>query len=381
MDPTRPKTKRIPVKQLLQLQYRITQVLAEAGSTQDVLGRILTLLGGEWEWQRAEFWAVDPEAGRINLERAWPSDSAADSEAKPRVLARGKGLAGRCWARGKPLWVPSESAFALPLPAGGQTLGVLLFFLAPSARPARSLQNFLVSLASQLGQFLRETQAEEEARTLSIQLLYSQEEERRRIARRLHESTAQNLAALKLYLAQIHEEGNKLSPDAGKALQEGLALLEKTLQDIRTLAYGLRPPELDELGLSKALDSYVKGFSRRSGIQVELNIPPNLDPLPRDLRTALFRIIQESLTNVHQHAGSNRARVEVLRHDQQITLQVLDFGRGTPERTPHGQHLAVTAMGVGTAGMRERARQLGGDLEITSGKQGTTVRAVLPLKT
>lgn len=380
MDPARPKPKRIPVKQLLQLQYRITQALAEAGSAQDVLGRILVLLGDELEWQRAELWVVDSEAGRIGLEGTWPSDSVAESEATPRALARGKGLAGRCWSRGKPFWARAESAFALPLPAGSETLGALLFFLAPSARPGRSLQNFLANLASQLGQFLRQARAEEEARTLAIQLLYSQEEERRRIARRLHESTAQNLAALKLHLAQLQGEENNLSPDAGKALQEGLALLEKTLQDIRTLAYGLRPPELDELGLGQALDSYVKGFSRRSGIQVELKLPPNLDPLPRDLRTALFRIIQESLTNVHQHAGSSHARIEVLRNDQQITLQVLDFGRGTPERTPHGQHLAVTAMGVGTAGMRERARQLGGDLEITSSGQGTTVRAVLPLR-
>jgi PAS domain S-box-containing protein len=212
---------------------------------------------------------------------------------------------------------------------------------------------------------------------LSGRLLELQDDERRRISRELHDTTAQNLAVVSMNLCVLKEavEG-QLVPRVRHALDESLSLAERCSLEIRTLSYLLHPPLLDELGLASALRSYSAGFTQRTGIQVELKMD-EIGRLPRDVETTLFRIVQEALTNVHRHSGSLRAEVRVIRDPKEVKLQVSDDGRGVPADTL--ELLSVGAnLGVGVAGMRERAAQLGGQVKIASSGRGTTITAILP---
>jgi two-component system NarL family sensor kinase len=163
-----------------------------------------------------------------------------------------------------------------------------------------------------------------------------------------------------------------------QAIVESLALAERSSHEIRTLSYLLHPPLLDELGLMSALRSYTTGFTQRSGIQVELKTD-DIGRLPRDIEITLFRIVQEALTNVHRHSGSQRAEIRVIRDPREVHLHVSDDGRGVP---PEKLDLISegASVGVGIAGMRERARQLGGHLKVGSSTGGTTITAILPLR-
>ncbi len=219
--------------------------------------------------------------------------------------------------------------------------------------------------------------AEESLRNLSAKLLQLQDEERRRIARELHDSTAQILAALTMNLGALSQEAaRKLDNSANRIISESLGLAEQCAREVRTLSYLLHPPLLDESGLSDAVQWYAQGFSQRSGIEVSVEIPSGLGRLARELELALFRIVQESLTNVHRHSGSTRAKIRIRTANNLLTLEVIDNGRGlSRSKLSPGRG----GLGVGLAGMRERAQQLGGHLELSS-RKGTTVRAILPLR-
>ena len=220
--------------------------------------------------------------------------------------------------------------------------------------------------------------AERVLRQLSGHLLRLRDEERRRIARELHDSTAQSLAALAMNLARVREAGAALDAGAARALAESLDLAASCSQEIRTLSYLLHPPLLDELGLSAALRWYADGFAQRSGIEVDLEVAPELGRLHQEVELALFRVVQESLANVHRHSGSSRASIRVIAGSSEVVLRVADEGRGLPEEAAADPQWAVAGVGVGIAGMRERVSQLGGRLEIRSGRRGTTVEAALP---
>jgi PAS domain S-box-containing protein len=220
--------------------------------------------------------------------------------------------------------------------------------------------------------------AERSVRQLSGRLLRLQDEERRRIARELHDSTSQSLAALAMSLAQVQESAAALEPPARKALVTSLELAEQSSKEIRTLSYLLHPPLLDELGLTSALKWYAEGFAERSGLVVDLEVCPDLGRLHQELELTLFRIVQESLTNIHRHSGSLRASIRVAPDGGDVRLEVMDQGRGMPSETLQAARAACAGVGVGLAGMRERVSQLGGRLEIESGEGGTTLTAVLP---
>jgi PAS domain S-box-containing protein len=220
-------------------------------------------------------------------------------------------------------------------------------------------------------------QAERHLRQLSARLLRLQEEERRRIARELHDTTAQNLAALRIALARVKEAGGSLHPAAKEALATSLELADECSLQIRTASYLLHPPLLDELGLASAVRVYAEGYTQRTGVQVEVAIPSDFGRLPTDVETTLFRIVQEALANVHRHSGSRIAELRVTRTPAEVVLQVQDHGRGLP---PNLLEKDATGLGVGVAGMRERARQLGGALEIRSSARGTTVEITLPIE-
>lgn len=214
---------------------------------------------------------------------------------------------------------------------------------------------------------------------LSARLLELQDEERRRVARALHDSTAQILAALSLNLSALHSRTAGLPEDLQVLIGESVDLVGRCSQEVRTMSYLLHPPLLDEMGLSGAVREYVDGFAARSGIRVDLELPPDLKRLSRETETALFRVMQECLANIHRHSGSPTASVQIASGNERITLTVRDSGKGIGgSGLTDGQDSNVM-LGVGIAGMRERLRQLGGRLNIESGAGGTTVRACFPL--
>lgn len=215
-------------------------------------------------------------------------------------------------------------------------------------------------------------------RRLSGQLLKTQDQERRRIARELHDSVGQSLAALEMNLKILAGSGWLQDARSRQALAESFALADQCLDEIRTISHLLHPPAL-ELGLPSALRSYVEGFAERSGIQVRLDVPPDFARFPADAEIALFRIVQEGLRNIHQHSGSPTAGICLAQDAEYLVLELSDQGQGMPHERLHRCNGHTAAPGVGIAGMRERIRQLGGRLEVESSPRGTTVRALLPL--
>lgn len=215
--------------------------------------------------------------------------------------------------------------------------------------------------------------AEQRLRMLSTRLLQLQDEERRNIARELHDSTGQVLAALGMNLAAIHLESRKMSPAAEAAVSESIEFVQTTLKELRTISYLLHPPLLDEAGLQSALRWFVQGFSERSKIRVDLDISPNIGRPSRELETAIFRIVQEALTNIHRHSGSPTASISLTRDMRSIKVEIRDQGKGIDL---HASRPA--SLGIGIQGMQERARQLGGRLDIESSPTGTTIIAILP---
>lgn len=221
--------------------------------------------------------------------------------------------------------------------------------------------------------------ANESLRDLSARLMQMQDEERRRIARELHDSVGQTLAALSMNLTTVGEDVDRLAQTAN-TIADSMALVQEMSREVRTLSHLLHPPLLDEAGLSSALKWYVGGFSRRSNIAVELQIPEDFGRLPRELETGIFRTIQECLTNIHRHSGSTTARIQVLRRENEVCIQVQDQGKGMgADQLSQGG--AEATPGVGIRGMRERLRQLGGALEVTSRADGTLVEARIPTST
>jgi PAS domain S-box-containing protein len=220
--------------------------------------------------------------------------------------------------------------------------------------------------------------AEESLHQLSIRLLQAQDEERQRIACELHDSTAQKLAALKMNLGRLEEEMPRLSGMMKKVLGDSFDIAEACSQEIRTISYLLHPPLLDELGLAVALRAYATGFSKRSGIQVSLKLPRKKERLPPETELTLFRVVQESLGNIHRHSGSKTASIRLARAASRAVLEVRDCGRGFPPVELDAVEKGKALPSVGIAGMQQRLRQVGGQLEILSGKTGTTVRAIVP---
>ncbi len=205
-----------------------------------------------------------------------------------------------------------------------------------------------------------------ELQKLSTRLLHIQDEERRRIARELHDDLGQQLAALKMELT-------KLGP-SGTATE----LVDGAVTSVRNLSYLLHPPLLDEAGLRAALHWYIDGMVKRSNIQITLTItPPIFSRLPKDIETTVFRIVQESLTNIYKHADSKDARVEIDKQPEWVIVRVRDYGKGVAQGL--GDRTRASSLGVGITGMRERVRQFGGELTVTRAEPGTRVEAKIPL--
>ncbi len=229
---------------------------------------------------------------------------------------------------------------------------------------------------------LRRTQSELEnlveqrtsaLRQLTSRLLSLQDTERRRIARELHDSLGQYLVGLKLNIDMLRQ-----TPESQHMWSEAEQLMQKCMSEVRTLSYLLHPPTMDAAGFVSAARWYVEGFGQRSGISVTLDTPENLDRFPDGVELAMFRVLQEALTNVHRHAEASAARVLVRAETGQAILEIQDNGRGIPQDLLTLFHSGA-ATGVGLAGMRERAWELGGKLKIESSNNGTLVGVSIPV--
>jgi len=219
--------------------------------------------------------------------------------------------------------------------------------------------------------------ANQNLRELSARLLQLQDDERRRIARELHDSVGQMLAALTMNLSTVRLDVERLVKTA-HALSDSENLVQEMSTEVRTISHLLHPPLLDEAGLLSALRWYVEGFSQRSKIDVDLDLPEHFGRLPRESETAIFRVVQESLTNIHRHSGSSAARIRLRQRDSEIAVEISDKGKGIPPEKREEMSSAGTP-GVGIRGMRERLRQLGGTLDLTSNATGTVVTVRLPI--
>jgi PAS domain S-box-containing protein len=221
-------------------------------------------------------------------------------------------------------------------------------------------------------------EAERDLQELSARLLSAQDEERRRIARELHDVTGQNLTALGLHLDGIQKSGS-IDPGLKHLFSECLKLCKESQNEIRTLSYLLHPLELDLLGLVGALGWYVQGFEKRTGIHVLLDISPEMGRLRPELESDLFRVVQEGLTNIMRHSGSETAVIRLEKTETQLILHIEDNGRGWPENAGVDKQREGVGFGVGIPGMRERLRQYGGSLEMRSEGRGAILRGVVPL--
>lgn len=222
-------------------------------------------------------------------------------------------------------------------------------------------------------------QKEELLRQLSGHLMQAQDQERRRIARELHDNSGQTLAAIAVNLSRIENLLPDTAPKVRNLVADTAAMAEQTSREIRTISYLLHPPLLEEAGLTAAIGWLANGFTQRSGIKTEVDMPAELERLPSDIEVTLFRIVQETLTNVARHSGSKTAFIKLTRQPGEIILSVRDEGKGIPPEKLEKVHGNVSALGVGVAGVWERVRQFGGALDINSNSRGTTVMVVVPL--
>jgi len=278
-------------------------------------------------------------------------------------------------------YLPAEVTLSSMFDKNGKAIGIVGVSLDLTAMKQKEEE--LVTARAQLekraeGHATALELANRGLRQLSARLLQLQDEERRRLARELHDSVGQMLAAVKMNSSVL--QSLRLQPEAAKCAAENDRLLDDIIAEVRTMSHLLHPPLLDEVGLPVAVKCYVEGFSARSRIAVTLDVEENIGRLGYEMEIALFRILQEGLTNVHRHSGSGSASVRLAQHDGRVRLEIIDRGRGIPadkqlDLNSPGQ------LGVGFRGMRERVLQIGGNLEVRSSADGTTLVATVPVAT
>ncbi len=273
---------------------------------------------------------------------------------------------------------------------GAEELAYLSFSYHPMRNVAGDVEGILVHAVEVTEQVVARTQlearvkertadleeAEQRLRTLNNRLLRAQDEERRRLARELHDSAGQVLVALSMNLVPLEQALAKQNPELNKLAASSVELVDELSKELRTMSHLLHPPLLDEAGLKSALRWYVEGFAERSGIKVDLHLESTLPRLPQEVETTIFRIVQESLTNIHRHSGSKTAALRIEQDSQNTRIVIRDEGKGISQFDPAKN--MPTRAGVGIQGMQERVRQLQGKFKITSGEKGTTITVVLP---
>jgi signal transduction histidine kinase len=281
----------------------------------------------------------------------------------------------------------SEDVRRMTVLAEFTSCGLHLLESIEAERAARKQREAEIEARKQKETLLRQTQSEMEAiiddrteqlRQLSARLISLQDEERRRIARELHDSAGQYLAAIEMNLSGLKQTPH-LEESLARPISDSLDLANLCTAEIRTISYLLHPPLLDEMGLASALGWYVEGFSERSGIRVDLDYAKDFGRLPREIETVLFRVVQQGLANIHRHSGSHVAKIRLEADAESVRVEICDEGRGIDPEILKGMDAGRRLMGVGIAGMRERVRVMGGRFSIRSGREGTTIDVTLPL--
>jgi signal transduction histidine kinase len=268
-----------------------------------------------------------------------------------------------------------------------QAAGIVAFLLVSGILIAmgearRRRENLLWSEQAELEEAVQQRTVEldrtnQNLRELSARLLQLQDDERRRIARELHDSVGQMLAALGMNLAAVGTDIERLTK-ISNTVNDSAALVKELSKEVRTISHLLHPPLLDEAGLASALRWYVEGFAQRSKIEVDLEFPKDFGRLPREAETAIFRTVQECLTNIHRHSESPTATIRIAATDNHVRVEVEDRGKGIPPEKQF-EMTSTGTPGVGIRGMRERLRQLGGSLDIHSNGKGTLIVAGIPV--
>jgi PAS domain S-box-containing protein len=319
----------------------------------------------------------------------WGWQQVHDPKILPEVLERWK------------LCIETESPFEMEFPMRGAD-GVYRWFLT-RIKPLHNGEGTLwrwygtstdIDMQRQLVESLSESRDElenrvqqrteelrtatESLRVLSARLLRMRDDEQRRLARELHDSVGQLLAAISMNIAIVLGEADRLSPTGARCMADNDELVQEVSREIRTISHLLHPPLLDEAGLASALRWYTEEFAKRSRIEVEVQIPAQLERMPHDLEITMFRVVQECLTNIHRHSESATASVRIVAEKERVVLEVQDQGKGIPPEKLRDLS-RMRNVGIGFGGMQERLRQLGGKLEVNSSGKGTLVTAVLPL--
>jgi signal transduction histidine kinase len=286
---------------------------------------------------------------------------------------------------GTRFWSISKHSLSVPSPA--QSTGALAFLFTSAVivilgevrrRENERLRNAQGALEDRVQERTAELDAaNHKLRRLTTRLLELQDEERRRIARELHDSIGQMLAALGMNLSRVRADIDHLTTTLS-TLTDSDDLVREMSKEVRTISHLLHPPLLDEAGLASALSWYADGFAQRSKIDVDLDCPEDFGRMPREMETAVFRLVQECLTNIHRHSGSPTAKIRLHRSNHEVVIEVEDKGQGIPTEKLD-RMTSSGAPGVGITGMKERVRQLGGTLEISSDRTGTKIIARLPI--
>jgi signal transduction histidine kinase len=398
--PVKPKTNFDELKHLRHFVNDLVSVQALAGlwlyqetslSMRTLLDAIIQVLSLELAYARISDLIEGPpiEVLRLPLRRVCDAEAA-------NIRRALKG-----WLRGNPLTSP----FVAQYPCGEGTISIAHFQLglhgeigyvvAGSQRPDFPTKNETLLLQMAMNQAViglqglqllnaqqritieDRKQAAKKLRKLSGQLLRSQDDERRKIARDLHDSTGQNLVALATMLSQLRGTIPSDNRKLRALLSDCKTLAEGCIHEVRTLSYVLHPPVLDQAGLADAIRDYVDGFTRRSGIRVELQISPGLSRMAGDVELALFRVVQEALTNIQRHSGSQQAKIRI-EHNSSLILEISDRGNGASIGRQRQAKQPRFELGVGIPSMQERVKLIAGRLDIDSTIHGTTVRVTVP---
>jgi signal transduction histidine kinase len=271
-----------------------------------------------------------------------------------------------------------RSALVAPILLRRQVIGALEFFSEKLIKVGELFLEILSDLAAKMGYIIELKATQDNARALSAKLLRAQDEERRRLAKELHDTTAQNVAMMIMDLGVINQSAEALAPNARTALSDCVSLAQQSMRELRTLSYQLHPPMLDELGLLPALRIYAEGFSKRSGMQVQTELPNTYPQLTKELETAVFHVIQEGLTNAQRHSASPWAKIGLSVDPAGLRISVENVATGTPQIK--NDTVKLGSSGVGMRSMRERVEQFGGHLALHSDQNRTVLEVVFPLR-
>jgi signal transduction histidine kinase len=269
-----------------------------------------------------------------------------------------------------------KSALGMPVLAADDIKAVCEFFSSDAIQPDALWEEIFIAIGDALAHAIEMSRSRERLRQMSGRFLTLQDEERRRLAGELHDTTGQNLSMLVLNIELLNRD-QFLTPETHAKLGECADLARTSLQEVRTFSYVLHPPMLDDLGVFPALRSFIEGFSERSGIAVDLDLPNRSPRMPRELETTIFRVVQESLSNVRKHSHSSTASVRVTLNPDGVFIKVEDNGSGLPDSKDAEARPAK--IGVGISSMQERVKHCGGRLQMHSESTGTQLEVSLPL--